>query len=269
MAINGNTLINMHTKYGVLSYLVGNYDKTHKIIEKTPNCQYVLVTDNPSFKDESGYEVVYAPELSRFNNNFDKILYIRYHPFLFIDCDIVLRIDASVQVRDDLTRIFQDFEKGDSQLAVHIHPTRNTVYDELVAWVQQRGMDVDEANKVLQFMTQFEGYNVKDYKHLIQLSWSMEKNTPAIQRLDELTYAWNKYLGNNSDFRCDQCVFSFVVAKYFNQLPMDIWDMRILFGKYFLWYPHNSDVPFQFDMKELKPAYWLNKRIQTKREQDL
>ena len=253
-------------KYAVLTYLFGSYDKLHPIITKTPDTQYVLVTDNRNLVSDD-WTIVYKDFPT--DNDFDKCLYVRYHPFEFVNADIVLRIDASVQVRDDLTRIFQDFEKGDSQLAVHIHPTRYTVYDELVAWVQQRGMDIDEANKVIQFMTQYEGYNVKDYKHLIQLSWSMEKNTPAIQRLDELTYAWNKYLGNNSDFRCDQCVFSFVVAKYFNQLPMDVWDMRILFGKYFLWYPHNSDVPFQFDMKELKPAYWLNKRIQTKREQDL
>ena len=243
----------MHTKYGILTYLFGDYDKLHPIITKTPDTQYVLVTDNRNLVSDD-WTIVYK-DFPDTLSNFDKCLYVRYHPFEFVNADIVLRIDASVQVRDDLTRIFQDFEKGDSQLAVHIHPTRNTVYDELVAWVQQRGMDIDEANKVLQFMA--------------QLSWSMEKNTPAIQRLDELTYAWNKYLGNNSDFRCDQCVFSFVIAKYFNQLPMDVWDMRILFGKYFLWYPHNSDVPFQFDMKELKPAYWLNKRIQTKREQDL
>jgi len=254
-------------KYAVLTYLFGGYDKLHPIITKTPDTQYVLVTDNRNLVSDD-WTIVYK-DFPDTLSDFDKCLYVRYHPFEFVNADIVLRIDASVQVRDDLTRIFQDFEKGDSQLAVHIHPTRNTVYDELVAWVQQRGMDIDEANKVIQFMTQYEGYNVKDYKHLIQLPWSMEKNTPAIQRLDELTYAWNKYLGNGSDFRCDQCVFSFVIAKYFNLLPIDVWDMRILFGKYFLWYPHNSDVPFQFDIKDLKPAYWLNKRIQTKREQDL
>ena len=153
-------------KYAVLTYLFGSYDKLHPIITKTPDTQYVLVTDNRNLVSDD-WTIVYKdfPDMS----DFDKCLYVRYHPFEFVNADIVLRIDASVQVRDDLTRIFQDFEKGDSQLAVHIHPTRYTVYDELVAWVQQRGMDIDEANKVIQFMTQYEGYNVKDYKHLIQL----------------------------------------------------------------------------------------------------
>lgn len=257
-------------KYTVLTYLVGNYDKTHKILTRTPDVDYVIVTDNPLYVDTSGYRVVYDPDLEKLGNAFDKILYIRYHPFKYVDTPIVLKIDASVQVKGDLTKLFQDFEKSESQLAIHLHPTRQTPVEELTAWVQSRGMGVDEANKVLQFMAQFEGYDVKNYKSMVQLSWSMEKNKPAITKLDELAYAVNKYVGGDNDFRCDQVVYSFVIAKYFNQLPIDVWDMRILQGNLFDWYPHGSDTPFKpMKTSEMATAFWLNQRIMPKREQDL
>ena len=33
-------------KYSVLTYIIGDYEKVHEIKEKSPNAEYILVTDN-------------------------------------------------------------------------------------------------------------------------------------------------------------------------------------------------------------------------------
>lgn len=259
------------TKYCVLSYLMGkNYEKTHRILKKTPDTEYILVVDDPLYVDNSGWQVVYDPDLTKIENPFDRCLYVRYHPWDYTDADVVMKIDASVQVCEDLTPIFKAFEDGEYELAVHLHPTRHTAYDELTAWCMQRGMPVEDANKALMFMAQLEGYDVKNFKNLYQLSWSMQKKTRIQESLNLMAYAMNKYAGGATDFRCDQVIFSFVVAKYYNAIKIWVWDQRIMESKFITWYPHNSDTPFApMSTKDMAPAYHLNKRIQTQREQDL
>ena len=260
-------------KYAVLTYLFGGYDKLHPILKKTPDTQYVLVTDNRNLVSDD-WTIVYKDFPTTYND-FDKCLYVRYHPFEFCDADVVIKVDASVQICGDLTPVYQKFEERDDkdrlpELAVHLHPTRTTAYDELVAWVQSRGMAVDDANKVLQVMAQMENYDVKNYRNLYQLSWTIQRNTRTQQVLNDLAYAYNRYMGNTNDFRCDQVVWSFVIAKYFNAIPIQFYDQRILDSHYFKWYPHNSDVPYApMKPEEMCKAHAFNKRIMTIRPQDL
>lgn len=259
------------TKCAVLTYLIGNYDKTHKILKKTPDVDYILVTDDPLYVDNSGWQVVYDPDLNTMSNPFDKVLYIRYSPFKYTDADIVVKIDASVQVCEDITPILRKFEDDGAECAWHIHPTRDNVYDELQAWCMQRSMPVEDANKVLAVMVQLEGYNPKEHKGLYELSWSIQRRCWSQMSFNSLAYAFNKYVGNGKeDFRCDQVVASMVYNKYFNAVPTQFYDIRILQGPYFNWYPHASDTPFApMDTKNLCKAYALNKRITPIRPQDL
>ena len=36
-----------------LTFLFGNYEKMHEVAVKTPNCDYVLVTDNKDLKSNT------------------------------------------------------------------------------------------------------------------------------------------------------------------------------------------------------------------------
>ena len=40
----------MTPKYSVLTYNVGGYEKIHEIKEKSPNAEYIYVTDDPTLK---------------------------------------------------------------------------------------------------------------------------------------------------------------------------------------------------------------------------
>lgn len=259
-------------RYTVLSYNINGYEIIHPVLEKSERARYIMVTDDPDLKDESGtWEVVCDDTLT--GSTFDKCYQIRFNPFKYTNDYYVLRVDGSVGIEKNLDPLIDKFIDGRYDLSLMFHPTRNTMYDEYVAWVQTRQFPLEEANYVLSFMVQAEGFNVKDYKGLAQMCYEIQTNSRLNNDLNRMTYTFLKYLGNKSEgiHRVDQTIFSFVVQKYFNKANILWVDQRMYQGPYFQWYPHHSDQPFApMDVKNMKEPYWLNKRVHnTLRPQDL
>ena len=259
-------------RYTVLTYIINNYEIIHPIKEKSDRARYILVTDDPNLKDESGsWEVVYDDTLS--GSTFDKCYQIRFNPFKYTDDYIVLRIDGSVGINANLDPLIDRFLKDDYDLSLMFHPTRNTQYDEYAAWVQTRGYDLDQANAVLGFMQMAEGFPAKDYKGLAQMCYEIQKNNRLNNDLNRMTYTFLKYLGNQREGieRVDQTVFSFVAQKYFGKARIMWVDQRMYQSQFFTWYDHNSNTPFApMDVKTFIEPHWQNKRVHNVvRPQDL
>ena len=251
-------------KYSVLTYVIGDYECVHEIKEKDPEAEYILVTDNVNLTS-STWEVLVDEELS--GTAFNKVFQIRYFPWKYVNTDIVVKIDGSMEVNKSLAPIIKKFEDEHHQMALLFHPTRQTLYDEYVAWCQIRGYEVDQANKVLSFLAQFEGYDVKNYKGLYQLNFSIQRNDKINNDINRMTYALIKYLAPNTTNidndidRLDQTVFSFVMNKYFNQANVMWWDERLCHSKFFTWYQHNSNTPYNFGgVETLCKPFCFNKQ---------
>ena len=45
--------LNIMEKYSVLTYIIGDYEIVHEVKEKSPNAEYILVTDNPNIKSDT------------------------------------------------------------------------------------------------------------------------------------------------------------------------------------------------------------------------
>lgn len=264
------------TKYTVLTYNINNYEIVHPIKEKSDRAKYIMVTDDPTLKDESGsWEIICDDTLT--GSPFDKTLQVRYNAWKYTDDYIVLLIDGSVGIEKNLDPLIDRFIKEDADISIMLHPTRSTLVEEYSAWVQTRGYDPQQANSVLAFMAMAEGYPVKEFKGLAQLCFLIEKHDPMCENLNRMTYAFAKFLGNNADGieRVDQCVFSFILQKYFNTAKIMYVDQRMYNGEAskapFQWYPHNSDIPFRpMETKDMKEPYFFNKRIHNAiRPQDL
>ena len=85
----------MKTNYTVLTYNINNYEIVHPIKEKSDRARYIMVTDDPDLKDESGsWEIVYDDTLT--GSAFDKVMQIRWNPWKYTDDYIVLRIDVKM-----------------------------------------------------------------------------------------------------------------------------------------------------------------------------
>ena len=225
-----------------LTFLFGNYEKMHEVAVKTPNCDYVLVTDNKDLKSNT-WNIKYVdnphPE-----DNFYMCWEVRYNPFKWVDTDIVVRIDGSMECSGDFTKVLNYFEEGGYDTAICMHPTRNNIYQERLAWVQQRNYPVEQANKVLSFMAMAEGYDVKKNIGLFQYNFMIQRKNKVNLDLNRMTLSLCKYLapeGKEID-RLDQTIGSFVINKYFNKLKvLPVSQGVAISGKYFKWYAHNSN----------------------------
>ena len=253
----------MSYRASFLTYIVGNYELVHEVEFKTPDCQYVLVTDNHSLTS-STWEVKYVdnphPE-----DPFYLCYQIRFNPFDYVDSDIVIRCDGSMIPCGDFSPVLDIFEKDNYDMMLSIHPSRNTIYQERCAWVQSRGMEVEQANKVLAFMSIMEGYDVKNYKGLYQMNLQIERKNTVNLLANEMTRTLLKYLaadGKQTE-RCDQDVFSFIINKYFSNIKiLPVSQLVSTSGKYFRWCSHGTNKAFADDGNYNQP-YLFNKPINT------
>lgn len=251
------------SKYTVLSYNINGYELIHPVKEKSDRARYIMVTDDPDLKDESGtWEIVYDDTLT--GSPFDRTLQVRYNPFKYTEDNIVVKIDGSVGVDKSLDNLIDRFEKEPYDMSLMLHPTRNTFYDEYLAWCQNRQYSPDQANAILGFLQQAEGYPVKDYKGLAQLCFWIQRRSRINYDANRLIYAWCKYFGDKDTEieRVDQIVASFILQKYFGMANIMFVDQRMYQSEYFTWYPHKSNTPFaKMDVKEMTEPYWCNKRL--------
>ena len=261
-----------NTRYTVLSYNMGSYEVIHPVLEKSDRARYIMVTDDPDLKDESGtWEIVVDDTLT--GTPFDKTLQVRYNPFKYTEDTIVVKIDGSVGVNKSLDNLIDKFEKEPYDMSLMVHPTRNTFIEEYTAWCQSRQYPPEHANFVLTFINNVEAYPVETVKGLCQLCYWIQRRNKLNEDANRLIYAWCKYLAGRNDGveRVDQIIASFVLTKFFGSANIMWVDQRMYQSEYFTWYAHNSNTPFQpLDVKDMTEPYWNGKRLHNVvRPQDL
>lgn len=250
-------------KYSILTYNIGKYELMKEVKYKSPNAEYIYVTDDRSLTS-STWQMVYVdnpyPE-----DPFYLCYDIRFNPFKYVNTDIVLRIDGSMQVIGNTDELIDIFNAGGYDSCNVIHPVRNTIYDEMVVWCQCRGYSVEQANRVLSFMANYEGYDVKGYKCLFQYNFQIQRNNKVNNDLNSMIHSLLRYLAEDKHQveRVDQTVASFVINKYFqNRIKILPVDQRIAFSKYFSWFAHKSDYKFPHCGELIEP-YMFNEPIDT------
>lgn len=254
--------MNKNPDYSVLTYNIGGYEILHEVEEPSERAEYIYVTDDRSITS-STWNVVYVdnphPE-----DPFDLCYKIRFNPFDYVHTDVVVRIDGSMIVKKPLDKIVDDFNAGNWDISLCIHPTRSVLYDEYVAWVVQRGYPVEQANKVLSFLSSMEGYDVKNYRGLYQYNFMIQRNNKANNDLNMMTLAFMRYLAPDGKCveRLDQTLGSFVLNKYFNGLNVLPVGEDLFHSEYLSWCAHGTDTPLRFEGKTSTP-YLFGREITT------
>lgn len=226
--------------YSVLTYNIGGYEILHEIKEKSDRAEYLYITDDRSITS-STWTVVYVdnphPE-----DNFDLCYDIRFNPFNYVHTDVVVRVDGSMGINKSLDPIV-DFYNNGFDLCLCIHPTRANLYDEYLAWVRQRGYDVHQAERILNFIQGMEGYDVRKDFGLYQYNFMIQRRNKVNHDLNAMTLTLLKYLAPEGKEieRVDQTIGSFIINKYFPKMSILPVDQTLFNGGYFTWYQHHSD----------------------------
>lgn len=249
-------------KYSVLTYNINGYEIIHEIPEHAlnPQIDYVYVTDNHDITSNT-WRVVYVNDLE--GSVFDKCYQIRFFPFKYVNTDVVMRIDGSMPVTNDVMPLFEEFEKGGYDASVMIHPWRTSILDEYKIWCAVRNYPVQQAQKCVQFLVGDLCYNIENYKGLYQGNF-------VIQRDDSFNNAWNlvtydmlKHLATAPDTieRIDQTVWSVVLNMLYSYKKIMPVDGSILNGKYFNWCYHNTNKAHKVD--NIIESYMFNEKVDT------
>ena len=244
---------------------IGGYEIIHPVKEKTPDTRYVMVTDDPGLKDESGtWEILYDPTLT--GTTIDKCWQVRWaRRWEYAgDSDILVQVDGSVGIESDFSPIVDAFRESNAEMGIMLHPTRLRIYDEYVAWVQQRNYPIKQAERCLSRIVSCFGIPVDKDLGFAQMCWMISRRTTNTLNLGKMMYGTLWYIGGEEIERLDQTVFTALVLRMYPDMPLWIVDNRLYQSKYFLWYPHHSDKPFiPLETSQMCKATWGGKRIMT------
>ena len=202
-------------RYSVLAYIFNGYEYLREVGEIDPECEYILVTDDPELRSAT-WKIVYDRSLDGMSV-FDKCYAVRFNIFKYCSTDICIYLDANIIVRKSLKSLVDVFETGKYEMSLMPHPRRTGFPDEYVAWVKYRNYPVDRANKFLHFchMAHYD-FN---YRGLFQGNFKIVRNDKTNRDFEALTLAFLRYLGDDGVIeRVDQTVFSYVLNNYFNEI---------------------------------------------------
>lgn len=246
-------------RYSVLTYIFNGYEKVHEVLEKDADAEYILVTDDASLKSDT-WTVVFDDSLLSLPV-FDRCYHVRFHPFRYVHSDIVIRIDGSFIVKSPLREIVDEFEKGNYDISLMIHPERCRIDEEYDIWVTQRQYSYVQAARCMAMMQSL-GYDF-GYRGLYQGGFIIQRNDKANGDFNDLTFAFLRYLGEREIERLDQTVSSFVLNSMFHWMKvMPVSECLITDSKFFQWCFHGSD-RFVPNKEEKITPFLFNKQCST------
>lgn len=237
-------------KYTVMTYIFGDYEFPHEVMEKDPDAEYLLITDDPNLKSAT-WDVICDPSLAGRNpieSNYD----VRLHPFRYAHTDVVVRIDGSIELKKSLAPLLKDFNDGGYDRCLMIHPARNNFEQELECWITQRHYPQEVADRTLRMMKAW-GYDL-DYQGMFQGCFEIVRNTEKNRDINRLTYHLMKYTGGEDVIdRLDQHIFSFVVNTLHQDLKvLPVSENLVTHSQFAQWYFHNSMRPIT-KLVEIQP----------------
>lgn len=246
-------------RYTVLTYIYGGYELVHEVVEKDPEADYVLVTDDPRLKSDT-WRVIHdpMPQLSVFGKCYE----VRFHPFRYCSTPIMVRIDGSIGVKRSLKPLVDDFERGRYDRCLMIHPHRNLLQDEYDMWINTRRYPAGQAGKCMAAMQRM-GYDLQQ-RGMIQACFEIVRNNQANTDLNDLTFGLLTLLGEPGRIeRLDQTVTSFVLQRFFRKMKvMAVSESIITDGDLMQWYLHHSETPIPLKTDEVQP-YFFGKPVTT------
>lgn len=206
-------------RYTVLTYNFEGYEPVREVQEKDPEAEYVLVTDDKRLRSKT-WTVMPAhvnDGLSRWEKCYD----VRFHPFDYANTGIVVRLDASIEVRRSLKELVDRFEgQTVAGMAVGydrclmIHPHRTTMQAEYEAWCCERGYPQEQAADMLHVMRRL-GYDLQTHG-LFQGCFEIVRKNRVNQLINDITYDLLRYVASDGKMqRISQTWFSMVVNHLF------------------------------------------------------
>lgn len=116
-------------KIAVYTCITGNYDNLLDPLFKETNCDYFLLTNNKNI-NSNFWKIIYLDE--DINDNVLLNRYAKFHPQKYFDeYDFSIYIDGNIQIISNISEFIIPTINSYAGISMHVHSTRNCVYDEM------------------------------------------------------------------------------------------------------------------------------------------
>jgi len=229
------------SKYSILTCIFSGYEQIREVIDPDPDIEYILVTDNQNLKSDT-WQIKYYPQLLDYPEGPDRWAYIRYHPFEFVNTDICLYIDGSIQILSSPKEMLEKFEKEEWEYGTLQNTITNDIRYEVRRWAYYGyyGFQKEDSDRVCEFLDK-NNYNSIG---LLQSTMIIYKNTKFTHKINDHTWTtmfiWGKPWQAD---RINQTALTYAVWKMAYHDPRFIlMHPRFLWSKWFDYRYHGTEV---------------------------
>ena len=258
-------------QYTILSYNFNGYDLLREPLIIDTNAVYKYVTDY-SVTSVNWYTGLDSNLVNK--NPIYSAYYVRYHPFEYVDTDIVVLVDASIQIKDSLEPIVKSFIDADADYAPMVTNYR-VDENKINYWVSKRQFnkqeDVDNINKFMKDQHQ------EQTRGSIGQAFIIYRKSPKV--IDYLEKCWDnllKYGSYGVPNRFDEVIAHKTFNEYKDNIKIFPVSIQIIQSSYMDYNVHGKTMlipkypnydqyyyfcnepvkPYRFDKKIKFPTVW-------------
>lgn len=231
----------------ILTYNFGSYDKIYepKFLDYF---KWVLVSDRN--EELKGYTLF---ELNS-KNNWESVLYARYHPFKFTDTDIVIVIDGSLSATDGVIELHKKFVESNSDICVLLSH-QPSLYERVLNWLSQGRIDKIEQSVLTNYIKE----NVSlSYKGTVAGAVKILRKSDKVLQYLNKCYETIMTLNKEKPIRLDEVVSTIELNKF--DLKIMTISTEVINGSAFIYHHHSSDKPRKLLLRE-KNFYFKNEIV--------
>lgn len=215
-----------------LSFNFNGYDAIHTHFISN-DFNYVYVTDRDI--NISGWTVIIDKKLSSMTP-WEASLYVRYHPFEYVNDDIVVVIDGSISINPNVIDLIETFNTSQSDLGVMISYQPSCI-SRIANWTSSHLISLAESQAVRQWMRQ-NGY--KDYIGCFANGVKIMANTELVKQYNDQCYQTICELIPSKAVRLDEVVTTLILETLFPNLKTIAFPMDIINGYCFQYHVHGT-----------------------------
>lgn len=203
----------------ILTFNFNDYDRNHSHYLSN-NFNFISLSDDIQIKDIS--------------DPWKKSLYVRYHPFEFVNTDIAIVIDGSLIITKDIELLIKEFENSTYDIGV-VLSNYMFLKDRIARWKINNRITVQEETYLYDFLKKYNCYN---YEGCIASAARIYKKTKLIESYLDRT--WNELTKNNMTIRLDEVVSTVILDKEFPTINCMVFDNNLINGDVFQYTNHKT-----------------------------
>ena len=231
--------------YSVLTCIFNNYEIVREVQNPDPLCDYVIITDDPNLRSSTWRTVVADDHIMKMPSAYYKYVYVKYHPFDFVDTEWVMWVDGSIQITDgNMREAFLDHMMLHNYDLMEIRNICNdNGYDEINRWAYHgfHGYTEEMARKTMEYT------RGEPYGGLVQTTVYICKDTKETRRLNHITFDLCRMMGVDGDINMEiMDLRSWAIWHHFDIKKLLLLPPT-LFCEYFDYKHHGSDES-QYDL---------------------